>query len=138
VYESIFLDKDVCINYLNVSLFDENIIFYFTFEIFCHFRPGFGSVSGIGSGIGSGSAFCQKPRSGSAYNECGSETLTRGLMFFDPVVLIKLVKIQNSFFFVFQLCVTPNISIKRTQLHFAPFLHQKLNFLCIKSTTSWV
>jgi hypothetical protein len=39
---------------------------------FADFRPG----SGSGFGSGSGSAFVSKPRSGLAYNECGSKTLT--------------------------------------------------------------
>jgi hypothetical protein len=64
VYES-NIDNDICIICLYLSLFDENIKFYFTFKTKFHFRPGFGS----------GSAFAQKPGSGSVYNECGSETL---------------------------------------------------------------
>jgi hypothetical protein len=50
-----------------VSLFDENIKFYFTVEKNANFRPG----------IGSGSAFVLKPGSRSAYNECGSRKLLR-------------------------------------------------------------
>jgi hypothetical protein len=58
-----------------VALFDENMKLYLTLEKFAYFKPGIGSGSVIGSVSASGSAFVKKAGSGSAYDECGSETL---------------------------------------------------------------